>query len=250
MLKSDADGLYEVPELYAAFLGAASGDLDHYRRLAAEAAGPVLDLACGDGRVSLALAAAGVPVTGLDLSEPMLAQARRQAAAQGLTVDWVQADLRSFDLPQRFALALLPYNGLQQLHSAADLEAFFGCLRRHLSPGGRFAFDVHLPQPRILARDPDEWFGVEGSPQAQGWQVQAERSAYDPLLQVLAQTWRLAGPEGASRDLCLSLRQFYPQELRALLKAQGFAVQAVWGGFHAEPLGPLSLRQVLCCTPR
>ena len=216
--------------------------------MAVEAVGPVLDLAGGDGRVSLALAVTGAAVTGLDLSEAMLTQARRQATAQGLNVNWVQADLRSFNLATRFALALLPYNGLQQLHSAADLEAFFACLRRQLLPGGRFALDLHLPQPRILARDPDEWFGVEGSPQAQGWQVQAERSAYDPLTQVLTQTWRLAGPEGASRDLSLSLRQFYPQELQALLKAQGFALQAAWGGFHAEPLDPSSLRQVLLCT--
>jgi SAM-dependent methyltransferase len=247
MPKSDAEGLYQVPEFYEAFLGANGADLPHYKGLAVRLGGPVLDLACGTGRVSLALAAEGLAVCGLDASAPMLDRARQRAAGAGLSATWVQAELGAFQLGQRFPLAILPYNGLQHLHSAAELAAFFARLRGHLRPGGHFAFDVHLPQPALLARDPDEWFGVEGGPSFQGWNVAAERSAYDPLAQVLTQTWRLAGPQGASRDLSLALRQFFPQELQALLAAQGFSVLQAWGGFQGQALGPTSLRQDYLC---
>lgn len=246
MPKSDADGLYQVPLDYEALLGAPGDDLPFYLGLAKAAGGEVLDLATGAGRVALALAGAGHKVCGLDSSRPMLDRARLQAQAQGLKVDWAQADLRDFDLERCFALVLLPYNGLQHLHHAADLDAFFACLRRHLNSGGRFALDVHLPQPSLLARDPDEWFGVEAGPQTvQGWQVQAERSAYEPATQVLTQTWRLSGPQGAQRDVHLALRQFFPQELRALLQAQGFKVRQQHGGFKGQPLGRSALKQVL-----
>jgi SAM-dependent methyltransferase len=246
MPKSDVDGLYQVPQEYEGLLGAPGDDLPYYLGLAQAAKGPVLDLATGAGRVALALARAGADVCGLDSSRPMLDLARLRAQAEGARVDWAQADLRDFHLGRRFALALLPYNGLQHLHSAADLDAFFACLREHLDPGARFALDVHLPQPALLARDPEEWFGVEEGPLASpGWRVQAERSAYDPASQVLTQTWRLGGPDGASRDLSLALRQFFPQELRALLAGQGFRVLAQAGGFRGQALQGGSLKQVL-----
>lgn len=247
MPKSDVKSLYRVPGLYEALLGADNADLPHYLGLAGRQGGPALDLACGTGRVSLALAQAGLETWGVDASRPMLELAQARARERGLAVTWRQGDLRGLDLGRRFPLALLPYNGLQHLLTRADLEAFFNGLRSHLEPGGAFAFDVHLPQPLILARDPDEWFGVEAGPGHQGWQVQAERSRYDPLSQVLTQCWRLAGPQGQVRDLCLDLRQFFPQELRALIQAQGFAVEGAWGGFQGQPLGPSSLRQVLLC---
>ncbi len=251
MPKSDADGLYQVPQEYEALLGSPGDDLPYYIGLAQAARGPVLDLATGAGRVALALAEAGAEVCGLDSSRPMLDRARLRAQAAGARVDWAQADLRDFHLGRRFALAILPYNGLQHLHSAADLDAFFACLREHLAPGSRFGLDVHLPQPAILARDPEEWFGVEEGPQASpGWQVQAERSAYEPATQVLTQTWRLAGPQGASRDLRLALRQFFAQELRALLTGRGFDVLAQAGGFRGQPLDRRSLKQVLLAQLR
>lgn len=243
MPKSDGEALYQVPEFYEAFLGAGPSDLAFYQGLWAQAPGSVLDLACGTGRVSAALAAQGADVCGLDLSAPMLAAARERAPG----LRFVQGDLRSLDLGRRFDWVLLPYNGLQHLHGAAELGGFFTGLRRHLEPGGRFAFDVHLPQAALLARDPEEWFGVEGSPSYQGWSIAAERSRYDALTQVLTQTWRLAGPEGASRDLSLGLRQFFPQEIQTLLQTQGLSLQQAWGGFQGQPLTAGSLKQVYLC---
>lgn len=238
--------MYQVPEEYEALLGSDSADLPFYLGLAKQARGEVLDLATGRGRVAMALAEAGVKACGLDVSRAMLDQARLLAQTRGLSVDWVQADLRDFHLGRSFALALLPYNGLQHLHSAAQLEAFFACLREHLPSGARFGLDVHLPQPALLARDPEEWFGVEEGPRTpQGWTVLAERSAYEPATQVLTQTWRLGGPDGASRDVALALRQFFPQELRALLGAQGFKVLQQAGSFGGEALVPGSLKQVV-----
>jgi len=246
MSKSDVGTLYQVPEEYEALLGADNVDLPYYLGLAKAARGEVLDLATGRGRVALALAATGAKVCGLDISRAMLDQARLQAQTRGLAIDWVQADLCDFHLGRTFDLALLPYNGLQHLHAAPQLDAFFACLREHLTPGARIGLDVHLPQPAILTRDPEEWFGVEEGPRTpQGWQVSAERSAYDPATQVLTQTWRLGGPDGASRDVALALRQFFPQELRALLTVQGFRVLQNQGGFQGQSLAAGALKQVL-----
>ena len=245
MAESDAQGLYKVPEAYEAVLGADGGDLPYYMA-AMQGSAAVLDLACGRGRLSRPLAEAGHAVLGLDQEAVMLAAARQHC--QGLTPgpQWLCAPLQGFRLEAPVDAALLAYNGLQHLLDADALDAFFACLRRALKPGAPFALDVHLPQAALLARDPDEWFGVEDGPaSAAGERVRAERSAYDPVSQVLTQSWILGGPDGAGRELSLRLRQFYPQELRALLGAQGFDVLRHEGGFGGEPLGPQSLKQVL-----
>src|SRR5512134_1584329 len=73
-----------------------------YCDLAKTVGGPVLEIACGSGLVTIPVAAQGLDVTGVDLARPMLEHARKKAEAQGLSIRWVQADARSFDLGAQY----------------------------------------------------------------------------------------------------------------------------------------------------
>jgi len=77
--------------------------------------------------------------------------------------------------------------------------------------------------------------------------IHDEAALLDALTQVLTQTWTLAGPDGNTREISLGLRQFFPQELRSLLQAQGFEIISAAGGFQGEALASASLKQVFCC---
>ena len=90
--------------------------LDFYVALAREAAGPVLDIACGTGRILLPCLQAGVDIEGLDLFEPMLKTLRTKAAAQGLTPVLHRADMSDFSLERRFALRV----GHREQHFTGD----------------------------------------------------------------------------------------------------------------------------------
>lgn len=115
-----------------------------YLAFARKLGGPVLDLGCGTGRVTLALAQAGLAVTGFDNAAKMLARVREKAA--GVGISWVDADVRTFALGQRFRLIIEPGLAFQLLRDRADQSAMLTQVRRHLAPGGRFVLNLDLAQ--------------------------------------------------------------------------------------------------------
>ena len=112
----------------------------------------MLELACGTGRLTPPLAGDGHEVVGLDASRPMLDAAKRKALRAGVEARFVLGDMHDFDLGQRFGLLVVSCNSLAHLTDAADLRCSLGAVRRHLLPGGVLAFDVVLPNPRLLAQ--------------------------------------------------------------------------------------------------
>ena len=82
----------------------------------------------------------------------MLAEAQRKADERGVEVEWLQGDMREFDLGRTFDLVFIAANSLLHLREAEDLVDCFRSVRRHLAPGGRLAFDVFNPSVRMLAQ--------------------------------------------------------------------------------------------------
>jgi SAM-dependent methyltransferase len=112
-------------------------DLPLWRALADEQGGPVLDIGAGTGRVSLDLAARGVPVVALDVDAALLEALDHRA--RGLPVETVVADARRFALGRRFPLVLVPMQTLQLLGGPRARAAFFRCTLDHLQTGGLLA---------------------------------------------------------------------------------------------------------------
>ncbi len=103
----------------------------------------LLDLATGTGSVALQFAARGCATTGIDISEPMLAEARRKADSKGLDVAFIECDLCDFRLPERFDHAVCLYDSLNYVVESEELKRVFANVRQALVPGGLFIFDVN-----------------------------------------------------------------------------------------------------------
>jgi SAM-dependent methyltransferase len=225
--------------------------------------GPILELAAGSGRVSIALAQKGHDVTGLELSAGMLDRARARAARLGEParerLHWVQADMADFDLGERrFGLIFVAFNSFWLLTSEAAQRRSLATIRRHLAPDGGLILDLFQPNPddyqseqniaQLLAT------GRGGPPM-----LRLKDYHYDPQTRLATSDVRYYRREGrpgeferAGRLLATfryTMRIAEPEEVAALLTSGGFVVEDCYGSYEREPLGPLSARAIFVARP-
>ena len=226
-------------------------DLEFYRQWAAWVAPEgasgtrVLDLACGTGRVTLALAAAGHRVTGVDAAPAMLALARAktEALTEGGEVRWVEADLRALPGPAalgRFELALCAINSFTHMTTVADQLACLRGARELLEPGGLLILDLSPIPPggpvplngELLQQG--LWTRPDGSTVAK-----MVTGTWDPATQIQDVTWiyDVTGPDGVLRRTPLPqpFRYCYRYEAEHLLARAGLPLTQVYGDYDLAP---------------
>ncbi|MBZ0287672.1 MAG: class I SAM-dependent methyltransferase, partial [Anaerolineae bacterium] len=150
MLDYDPYEEFRDPETYDVVCDAFDADRPFIEQWARTLGGPLLDLACGTGRMAIHMALQGYAVTGVDLIPEMIARARQKAAARGAAIEWVVADARAFHLHQQFPCIFMLMNAFQFLLTRADHEQMLACAREHLQSDGRFIFETRNPSPRNL----------------------------------------------------------------------------------------------------
>lgn len=220
--------------------------------LAQQADGPLLELGCGTGRYTLYLTRLGFTVTGLDIVPGMLARARQKAG--DLPVTWVEADVRSFHLDEKFAFIFETGAVFEHLLTRPDQEAFLARVREHLAADGRFLLTALFTKPPYMASSDDEeaWFEYDAG---DGRYVQVSGiNRYDALNQVRHETayrrWQNADGEMVTRVAPLALRSYFPQELENLLHYNGFTVEARYGNWDFSPLTEASPMLIYLCKRR
>jgi SAM-dependent methyltransferase len=218
-----------------------------YLALAQQAGGPVLELGCGTGRITIPLARHGVEMTGLDIVSGMLEQARSKAA--DLPIRWVEADARTFHIPTTFRLIYATTGAFQHMLERADQEGLLARVRAHLAPDGLFAFDVGSPQ--VIGEMPEEqpWFTY--ADERVGEVRVSGTCHYDLVRQVYTETayrrWREVDGRDITHHSPLELRFFYPQELEALLHYNGFTVVEQYGDYDRGSLTAESKTMIYVC---
>ncbi len=124
------------------------GDVEFYLAQARKTGGPILDLACGTGRVAFPLARAGFDVTGLDRAPAMLKAARAKLQASPIrNLRFVRGNMARFSIAKQFSLVVIAYRAFQHLLRVEDQRSCLRHVRKHLRRKGRLI--VHLFDPRL-----------------------------------------------------------------------------------------------------
>lgn len=195
----------------------------------------VLDLACGHGRIANRLAARGAAVTGYDLTERFLVEARGAAAEAGVEVTYVQGDMRDLDYDEDFDVVINWFTAFGYYEDETDREVLRR-VARSLRAGGRLLLEInHAPAlwagflPSFVTRKGDD--------------MAVDEHRYDPLTGRML-VIRTVIREGRIRTFQFVTRQFAYPELSQWLLAAGFARVAGFDG-HGGELSQESRRMIL-----
>jgi ubiquinone/menaquinone biosynthesis C-methylase UbiE len=246
-----------APELYDSFIAdyydespVVKGrlqDVAFYRDAAREFGDPVLELGCGTGRITMAIAEAGKPITGIDLSERMLERAvKKRSALQVETrqrVRLVQGDMTRFDLGETFRLIIIPFRPFQHLLEVRQQMDCLDCVRRHLAPGGRLILDVfqteaermhdpvHMREALVTEYETADGRHVRISERIAAFHRAQQRNDVE-MIYSITQT------DGRQERLVFAwpLRYFFRYEVEHLLARCRFQVTAEYGNFDRTAL--------------
>jgi SAM-dependent methyltransferase len=236
-------------------------DVAFYRSAVREFGDPVLELGCGTGRITMALAQMGKRVTGLDLSERMLEGAARKRAAlftqERERVHLVQGDMSKFDLGERFRLIIIPFRPFQHLLEVRQQMDCLECVRKHLRPGGRLILDVfqtdaermhdpvHMRESTLTEYQTADGRRVRISERVAAFHRAEQRNDVEMIFSV-------EHPDGRKERLVFAwtLRYFFRYEVEHLLARCGFRVTAEYGDFDRTPIRDESPEMIFVAETR
>jgi len=226
-------------------------DLPFYHKWCQKAKGPVLELCCGTGRLTIPLAKTGIDITGLDKESSMLTRAKAKLKEQGLDAVFIKGDMRRFGLGRKFKLIFIPFNSIQNTYTLNDIEGIFARVKEHLTWDGIFILDIFNPSIRILASRGASAKIIERFMLPDGRKVIIkQKHVYDVATQVNRVTWQYI-INGRSRPFQqLDMRCFFPQEMDALLKYNGFKVIRKFGWFDERPFSSSAPKQIYVLKKR
>ncbi len=230
-------------------------DLGTYVAMARRFGGPVLELACGSGRVLAPLAAAGLRCTGVDSSPAMLDRAAARLRAANLDATLVQQDVTRLHLDGPFRTILFPLDGLALLTERQEQLSVLRATRRLVAHDGALVLDVNNGNLRggneaveellhdRTASDPETGRSITK------WVVRRPNAAeqLDELLFLYDELDE--GGRVVRTAAALRLRWFTRNELELLLESTGWRVDELYGDYDLEPFGPTSPRLLMVARP-
>ena len=248
---SDQEALYDsfIADYYdsAPMVTQRTQDVAFYRDAARKYGSPALELGCGTGRVTLAIAEAGHRIVGLDISRKMLerAAAKRQALRPDARerIQFIHGDMTRFDLGEKFRLIIIPFRPFQHILELEDQIRCLECAKKHLTSGGRLIVDFFQTDAERM-HDP-KYFNESllteyRLPDGRHVRLSERVVAFHRALQRndVEMIFDVTHPDQRKERLVMAwtLRYFFRYEVEHLLARCGFRLEANCGNFDAAPL--------------
>ena len=223
-------------------------DREFYVERAKASGGPVLELACGTGRILLPIAREGIAIHGVDLSLPMIEvlqqRLRREPKDVRELVSVVHGDIRNFRSNQQYPLVIIPFRPLQHMYTVEDQVAALETAAFHLEDEGQLVFDVFYPKfDNLTAKIDEEMLELEWIPKSDPGKIirrYLRKESVDKIKQNFTATFIFRTYEGAKlvREETEPLKMSYYTypHMRALFLLAGLEIVEEYSSFEKAPL--------------
>ena len=199
----------------------------------------MLDLCCGTGRHAVPLARAGLEVTGLDMSEEYLALAGSAAREAGVTVRFVQSDMREIPYRGEFDAVVNMFTAFGYFDSDVDDQRVIDGAAAALRPGGRLLLDL-LNRDWVTANyvRNESRSGLDGT-------VYCERRNFDPVAGRNHVEFTITSADGVETKASHHIRLYVATEITRMLDRAGLIVERSYGGYDGTLLSMETRRLIL-----
>ncbi|MBD8521456.1 class I SAM-dependent methyltransferase [Lysinibacillus fusiformis] len=217
---------YNNPSDYDSLYAHYQDDLHYIQRYLGTKKDPIIELACGTGRIAIPLAACGIPVFGIDLHEGMIQHGIEKAKKQDVEVQFIVQDCTQLQLPITTKFMYMTGNSFQHFLTNDSQNALLQSVKKHLQPGGEFLFDTRNAilsdlssideyEEQMVTRNGEQRFTFH-------------REEYDPVTQILT-CHAVHQQDGKTYEDSILLRYTYPMEMMRLLQQNGFELVHLYG---------------------
>ncbi len=223
-------------------------DLEFYKKwLPKDKDARILELCCGSGRLTIPIAKE-YTITGVDNSYSMLEQAKVKAEKEGLAIDFIQADIRTLDLPDKYDLIFIPFNSIHHLYRNQDLFDTLQVVQKHLKEEGLFLLDCYNPNIHYIVEAEKELSKIAEYKTDDGRDVLIkQKMKYENKTQVNRIQWHYFINDSFHSVQNLDMRMYFPQELDTYLKWNGFTILHKFGSFEEDVFRDDSEKQIYVC---
>lgn len=224
-------------------------DLQFYKKwLPKNKEAKILELCCGTGRLTVPIAKAGYNICGVDYTSSMLEQAKVKASEAGLEINFIEADIRSLNLQEKFDFIFIPFNSIHHLYKNEDLFKALNGVKNHLKEGGLFLLDCFNPNIQYIVEGEKEQRKIAEYTTEDGRAVLIKQTMrYESATQINRIEWHyfINGEFHSIQNL--DMRLFFPQELDSYLEGAGFEISHKFGSFEEERFENKSEKQIFVC---
>lgn len=208
----------------------------------------VLELGCGTGRLTIPLAKNGYNITGVDFTSSMLQKAKAKTTKAGLNIEFIEADMRTLSLSEKFDLIFIPFNSIHHLYKNEDLFNTFKVVKHHLKDGGLFLLDCFNPNIQYIVEGEKETINTAEYTTDDGREILIkQKMRYENRTQINRIEWHyfINGKFDSIQNI--DMRMFFPQELNSYLEWNGFNILHKFGSFEEEAFSDNSGKQIFVC---
>jgi len=229
----------QIADLYDSYV-TVDVDIPFFLQEAKQVKGNVLELTSGTGRISVALAKAGINLTCVDYSAKMLDILQRKLALHGLSARVIQMDMTQLALDDRYKLIIIPFNSFSEVIDTRLRGQALEGIYRHLEEDGRFICTMHNPLIRSRTMDGTEQtlgeFPMDGGGSVRvrtilSYDSSAHIGHGKQLYDIFDEEKHLLEERSLDVSFCL----FSKHEAEALFRAAGFEVANLYGNYDRSP---------------
>lgn len=244
---------YDDPTLYDKENESFIPEIPFILKWATKKQGPIIDIACGTGRVTIPLAKNGYNLVGVDINEGMLAHAKKKAANLNLQIRWIEQDCTQLDLCIKSNLVYSVGNSFQHFLTNESQDGLLTSINKSLEVEGLFIFNTRFPSvEELLQPSTEEYWKSYTDNETLNTVDLFTISEYDSLKQIQHYTTirkykNNAGEIIKEKRTNITLRYVFPQEMERLLFAFGFEILHLYSDWNETPITNDSYEMIYVC---